>query len=72
MAHRYGRREFSPAVRQAALLRAHYRCEKCGAREQLEFHHRYRMDRSLFACVVLCVPCHVELHQREAAKSRRG
>jgi hypothetical protein len=40
----------------------------------LEFHHRYRMDRSLFACVVLCVPCHLSLHQRqrEAARSRRG
>ena len=24
--------------------------------------HRYRMDRSLFGCVVLCVPCHAELH----------
>jgi hypothetical protein len=38
MAHHYGRREFQPAVRQAALKRAYYRCEQCGARERLEFH----------------------------------
>ena len=68
MEHRHDRREFQPAVRQAALLRAAYRCEQCGARESLEFHHRYRMDRSLFGCVVLCVPCHRELHQRAAGK----
>jgi hypothetical protein len=68
-----GRREFQPAVRQAALLRAYYRCEQCGARERLQFHHRCRMDRSLFGCAVLCVTCHAELHQRqrEAAKSRQ-
>jgi hypothetical protein len=29
------------------------------------------MDRSLFACAVLCVPCHADLHQRQR-DSRRG
>ena len=72
MAHRQGRREFSTAVRQAALLRAHYRCEQCGAREPLEFHHRYRMDRSLFGCVVLCVSCHAVLHRQLRERRLRG
>lgn len=70
---RQGRREFQPAVRQAALLRAGYRCESCGARRPLEFHHRYRLDRSAFSCMVLCVPCHTDLHRqlREGRKRRR-
>jgi hypothetical protein len=33
------RREFSPAVRQAALSRAGHGCQSCGTREQREFHH---------------------------------
>jgi hypothetical protein len=37
MAHRYGRREFSAAVRQAALRRAVYRCERCGTRPPSDF-----------------------------------
>lgn len=67
MAHsRIGRREFSPAVRQAALQRAYYRCEACGHRgdrDALELHHRSRGDRSAFAAVVLCIRCHRLFHQ---------
>jgi hypothetical protein len=33
------RREFNPAVWRAALLRAIYRCEECGSKDQLELHH---------------------------------
>jgi hypothetical protein len=53
-----------------ALRRAFYRCEQCGARHPLEFHHKRRLDNSLFACVVLCVPCHLGLHQRQ--RERQG
>jgi 5-methylcytosine-specific restriction endonuclease McrA len=53
------RREFNPAVREQALIRATYRCERCGVRWPLEFHHRgHRADRSLFNCEVLCMRCH--------------
>ena len=49
------RSEFSPAVRQQAKHRAKYRCERCGAKADLELHHiGARMDRSAFNCQVLC------------------
>jgi hypothetical protein len=44
------------------LRRAHYICERCGARQRLEFHHRRRSDPSLFNCVVLCRECHRRVH----------
>jgi 5-methylcytosine-specific restriction endonuclease McrA len=57
------RREFSPDVRHAALVRAGYRCEKCGSRGPLELHHiGNRQDRSAFNAMVLCVRCHAKLH----------
>jgi hypothetical protein len=57
------RREFRPAVRQAALARTYYRCEQCGSRERLELHHvGNRQDRSGFNAMVLCVVCHAKLH----------
>jgi hypothetical protein len=68
MRPRIGRREFSPAVRQAALLRAYYRCEDCGSRIGLEFHHRRKLDASAFGCVVLCRDCHRQLHQRQRCR----
>jgi hypothetical protein len=53
---RLTRREFKPAVRHAALVRAGFRCEKCGSRERLELHHiGNRQDRSGFNAMVLCV-----------------
>ena len=63
--------EFRPAVRSAALARCRHRCEACGSRRDLEFHHRgYRGDHSLFNCQVLCVACHVSEHTRR--KQRPG
>jgi len=57
------RREFSSDVRHAALVRAGYRCEKCGSRGPLELHHiGNRQDRSAFNAMVLCVLCHAKLH----------
>jgi 5-methylcytosine-specific restriction endonuclease McrA len=59
------RRDFAPNVRAAALLRAKYRCEQCGARERLELHHRgHPKDTSLFNCIVLCADCHAAEHKR--------
>ena len=58
-----GRREFRPAVRRAVLSRAVHRCEACGARGSLEFHHvGSRGDRSAFNCQALCPGCHLKLH----------
>jgi hypothetical protein len=61
-AHQHGRKEFSPAVRRAAKRRARFRCEECGATEQLELHHRWRSDPSLNSAQVLCHECHKKLH----------
>lgn len=68
------RREFSSAVRHAALVRARYRCEKCESREQLEIHHiGDRQDHSAFNAMVLCVRCHAMLHaDRRNRSSARG
>jgi len=57
------RRKFSSAVRHAALVRAGYRCEKCGSKGLLELHHiGNRQDRSVFNAMALCVLCHAKLH----------
>jgi hypothetical protein len=63
------RKEFSSAVRSAALLRAKYRCEDCGSRQQLELHHiGLRRGAPLFNCTVLCVDCHKAEHRRRGRK----
>jgi 5-methylcytosine-specific restriction endonuclease McrA len=56
------RAEFTPAVKQQALLRAAYRCERCDTRAELVHHRCHRADRSLFNCEVLCVQCHQGEH----------
>jgi 5-methylcytosine-specific restriction endonuclease McrA len=63
------RAEFSTAVREQALLRATYCCERCGRRAPvLEVHHRgHRADRSLFNAEVLCVACHTAEHKKRTA-----
>ena len=64
------RREFSQAVHHAALMRAQFRCEQCGRKEQLELHHvGHRADRSLFNARILCAACHARYH---ADRRRRG
>jgi ATP-dependent exoDNAse (exonuclease V) alpha subunit len=43
------RREFSTAVRAAAVTRAKARCEICGSKRALEYHHRgHGADNSAF------------------------
>ena len=67
------RREFSPVVRDVALHRASYRCELCGTKLGLEFHHRgHNADSSLFNCQVLCAGCHAEEHRRRKGGIREG
>src|SRR5215471_13465563 len=59
-------------VRQAALARAHYRCEQCGKRARLDGHHwrGYSMlGREQPGDVrMLCRPCHDRAH----GKLKRG
>jgi hypothetical protein len=57
LGRRHSQREFSATVKQAALYRVDFRCERCGARRQLEVHHMSRRDPSGFSCVVLCHDC---------------
>jgi 5-methylcytosine-specific restriction endonuclease McrA len=69
------RYEFSRAVRDATLLRAHYRCERCSSCAQLVLHHRgHPRDNSAFNAVVLCVDCHKAEHDQRLLRQcgRRG
>jgi 5-methylcytosine-specific restriction endonuclease McrA len=66
------RREFSPAVRQAALLRAKFRCERCENKHELQLHHMGDpADTSLFNAQVLCINCHTEEHNRRSKYANR-
>jgi len=57
------RRKFSSAIRHAALVRADYRCEKCGSKGPLELHYiGNRQNHSAFNAMPLCVLCHAKLH----------
>lgn len=59
------RREFSWSVRQAAFMRAKYRCERCESTSFLQLHHiGDPADISLFNAQVLCADCHEEEHAR--------
>jgi 5-methylcytosine-specific restriction endonuclease McrA len=56
-------------LRKAALIRANYRCERCGAEGTLHVHHikpwcESNLDEkfSLDNVIVLCVECHVAEH----------
>lgn len=63
------RREFGPVVRNEAMLRAKRRCQICGSRNDLEFHHVGNpSDASLFNCQVLCHPCHSNAHRKDRRK----
>lgn len=53
-------------VRQAALRRANYRCENCGAKSRLQVHHKhYKMvygSEKVSDFKVLCRSCHLGVH----------
>ena len=69
--------------RERVLAKANYKCERCGAKEELEAHHilywseypKGRLDVNNGMC--LCIDCHVFYHMGESAsglisgKSRR-
>lgn len=54
--------DFTLKVRNVALKRARFRCERCWDDSELEFHHItpivYGGKSSLENCVVLCSECH--------------
>ena len=56
------RAEFPRQVRRDAFLRAEGRCELCGCKQALEYHHRVEAylggEATLENCVVLCRSCH--------------
>lgn len=57
--------DFRQPVRDAALLRAKYCCERCGVHEDLQLHYRGHVaDRSLFNVEVLCAQCHAREHRQ--------
>lgn len=62
------RAEFSKAVRRQAYERANGFCERCDVRiwaSPVEYHHLTEAylggDNSLTNCLVVCLPCHVEI-----------
>jgi 5-methylcytosine-specific restriction endonuclease McrA len=72
------RREFSKAVRRDAFLRANGRCELCGCKQRLEYHHRIEAylggEATLENCIVLCRSCHgltTQERRSEIDKTRR-
>jgi 5-methylcytosine-specific restriction endonuclease McrA len=63
--------DIPPAVRSAVRLRAHGRCEKCGAKARLEIHHLtydYSPSELIFGrempddLQALCRRCHHQAH----------
>ncbi|MDD5338205.1 MAG: HNH endonuclease [Dehalococcoidales bacterium] len=62
-------------AREAALRRAEYKCEQCGAKDKLEVHHKiklpdpnHRHNHPLNRqdnLVVLCRTCHENTHRGE-------
>lgn len=61
-------------AREAALLRAEYKCENCGSIERLEVHHKISLERrearhnssknELGNLRVLCRNCHEDAHRK--------
>ena len=54
------------AVRQAVLVRDHWRCRCCGTPEKVDVHHiRFRSmggEDSTNNCIAACRECHCEMH----------
>lgn len=66
---RKSRKSVPNGVARAAHARAGSRCEKCGGRGPLHFHHRKPVcdggDNSLDNGQLLCVPCHAQRHRAD-------
>ena len=63
-------------IRRAALERAGWRCERCGAAGRLEVHHRVEVQHGGTDAPdnleVLCVSCHIAHHRRERIGPERA
>ncbi len=54
-------------IRNIVLMRAKYKCEKCGGKENLDVHHlNYKsvFDESLKDLLLLCRSCHNNQHTK--------
>jgi 5-methylcytosine-specific restriction endonuclease McrA len=55
-------------LRQAVLERDGWRCQHCGAREDLHVHHQQSRGRggsdAAENLITLCVACHEQMHGR--------
>lgn len=47
-----------------ALIRAGYRCAACGSEARLTIHHLTYKEGERDLRIVLCIPCHDEVHGR--------
>lgn len=68
------RKPIPAALRRAALARANYRCERCGATTRLELHHvRAVCDggTDVDGIAVLCHDCHAHRHAGDFAADPR-
>jgi 5-methylcytosine-specific restriction endonuclease McrA len=72
------RAEFPKATMRAAFERAEGRCELCGCKQRLEYHHRIEAylggEATLENTIVLCKSCHsltTEERRPEIDKTRR-
>jgi 5-methylcytosine-specific restriction endonuclease McrA len=56
------------SLRQEVLLRDGWRCQSCGARSNLEVHHREFRSHSGADTeenlITLCTACHARVHRR--------
>lgn len=60
--------------RERALLLADYMCQKCGATDRLQVHHKtYVRFRNEYQSdlEVLCKPCHDLLHPRKVRRKKK-
>ena len=49
---------FRPYVWQAISIKREIKCEKCGAMEKLELHHKTYEKPTIYDLEILCEKCH--------------
>ena len=73
-------------AKELALVSAKFKCEACGSKEKLQFHHlimrfvkkftnewRYLSQRHYWAnCIILCEDCHDKIHFRNKTPENNG
>ena len=67
--NRYMRSDTWAAIRAAKLACSSHKCEKCGARKELDAHHltyvRFGGSERMTDLQVLCRSCHIKAHGRK-------